>query len=308
MNAELTVLMSVYNGENFLKEAIDSILNQSYRDFEFLIINDASTDSSRDIILSYKDPRIRLIDNEVNIGLTRSLNKGLRLAKGKYIARMDADDISLPNRLDEELSIIRNDNEIKMVTGWINMLDPCHEGGDYFKIVRTANSDEEIYYTLLFQNCIAHSTVLFDKELVISSGGYDENYVNSQDYDLWIRLSRNSKIKKIKKPLIIRRSHENAISNKSSQQKINADKIFLKNISDLLPEEIDQNILLMIRYNHVKIKHLIESIKILKRINDRIVENSNSNLDKNKLRKCGTKRIYSMTVTAIKDLIKEKYH
>src|SRR3990170_6306785 len=104
MNPEITVLMSVYNGERFLREAIESILNQTYRDFEFLIINDGSTDSSREIILSYNDPRIRLIDNELNIGLTRSLNKGLRLARGKYIARQDADDISFRKRLEKQVA------------------------------------------------------------------------------------------------------------------------------------------------------------------------------------------------------------
>ena len=93
---KVTVLMSVYNSEKFLRESINSILEQTFKDFEFLIINDGSTDSSREIILSYNDPRITLFDNKNNIGLTKSLNKGLDLAKGEYIARQDADDISLP--------------------------------------------------------------------------------------------------------------------------------------------------------------------------------------------------------------------
>ncbi|MCI0471302.1 MAG: glycosyltransferase, partial [Candidatus Aminicenantes bacterium] len=95
----ITVLMSVFNNAAYLREAIDSILNQTYTDFEFLIIDDASTDSSKEIISHYHDTRIRLIENKRNIGLTKSLNKGLHKAKGEYIARMDADDISLPDRL-----------------------------------------------------------------------------------------------------------------------------------------------------------------------------------------------------------------
>src|SRR6187397_2012165 len=102
----VTVLMSVYNAEKYLREAIDSILNQTYRNFEFIIINDASTDGSEAIINSYKDERIRLISNSQNLRLTASLNKGIDLAKGKYIARMDADDASLPERLQKQVTFM----------------------------------------------------------------------------------------------------------------------------------------------------------------------------------------------------------
>ena len=102
----VTVLMAVYNGERFLAEAVASILDQTFRDFEFLIVNDGSTDRSREIILSFGDPRIRLVDNPENIGLTRSLNRGLELAKGGLIARQDADDISLPERLEREIGFL----------------------------------------------------------------------------------------------------------------------------------------------------------------------------------------------------------
>ncbi len=111
----VTVLMSVYNGEKYLREAIDSILNQTFKDFEFLIIDDGSTDSSADIIRSYTDFRIRLIQNEKNIGLTRSLNKGLKLAKGEYIARMDVDDISLPIRFEKQVSFLDKYEDVKLV-------------------------------------------------------------------------------------------------------------------------------------------------------------------------------------------------
>src|SRR5659263_168424 len=100
---KVTVLMAVYNGERYLREAIESILGQSFADFEFFIVNDGCTDSSRDIILSYRDPRIRLIDNQENIGLTKSLNIGLSLASGEYVARQDADDISYPTRIEKQI-------------------------------------------------------------------------------------------------------------------------------------------------------------------------------------------------------------
>ena len=102
----VTVLMPVYNAELFLSEAIESILRQTWSDFEYLIINDGSTDNSRKIISSFRDPRIRLVDNPSNLGLTKSLNKGLELAEGEYIARQDADDISHPKRLERQVQFL----------------------------------------------------------------------------------------------------------------------------------------------------------------------------------------------------------
>ena len=111
----VTVLMAVYNGEKFLKEAMESILTQTFTDFEFLIINDGSTDNSVKIIEEFNDPRIRLIHNEKNLKLIASLNKGISLAKGKYIARMDCDDISMPYRLEKEVDFLENSLEYGLV-------------------------------------------------------------------------------------------------------------------------------------------------------------------------------------------------
>ncbi|TNE70794.1 glycosyltransferase family 2 protein, partial [bacterium] len=120
----ITCLMSVYNGEEFLREAMDSILDQTYTNFEFLIINDGSTDDTVPIIESYDDPRIRLIHNEVNIGLTKSLNKGIGLAKGEYIARMDADDISLPERFERQIEVLLNSKiDICGTQGYVGKLN-----------------------------------------------------------------------------------------------------------------------------------------------------------------------------------------
>ena len=113
---EITVLMPVYNGEKYLRPAIESILNQTFSDFEFLIINDGSTDNSESIILSYKDERIRYVKNENNLKLIKTLNKGIDLARGKYIARMDADDISLPTRLEREIEYMESHPECGLVS------------------------------------------------------------------------------------------------------------------------------------------------------------------------------------------------
>ena len=108
----VSVVMPVYNGEKYLRESIDSILNQTYTDYEFIIVNDGSNDKTEEIILSYNDNRIRYIKNEKNLQIVKSLNRGIELAKGRYIARMDADDISLPRRFEKQITFMENNLEI----------------------------------------------------------------------------------------------------------------------------------------------------------------------------------------------------
>lgn len=199
MDPEITVLMSVYNGERFLMEAIESILNQTYRDFEFLIINDGSTDSSREIILSYNDPRIRLIDNEQNMGLTRSLNKGLRLARGNYIARMDADDISMPERLERQLGFMERNPDIGLLGSWIEAIDIY---GNILYKLKLPETDAYIKWTLLFENCIVHSSAFYKRDLSMKLDGYNEQFKRAQDYDLWSKMSFVTSIYQIPEVLL----------------------------------------------------------------------------------------------------------
>ena len=136
---KITVLMPVYNGEKYLKESIESILKQTFRDFEFLIINDTSTDESEKIIRSFKDSRIKLIKNEKNIGLTKSLNKGLDLAKGEYMARMDADDISLPKRLEIQVAFMDKNPKIGVIGAWAKVIGESNK-----KYIKTYSNFEKI--------------------------------------------------------------------------------------------------------------------------------------------------------------------
>ena len=126
-NPKVTVLMSVYNGEKYLQEAIDSILEQTFKDFEFLIINDGSTDKTGEILESYHDLRIKIINNEKNIGLTKSLNKGLKLARGEYIARQDADDISMPERLEKEVEFLETHQDYAVVGAFAKIINKNSE-------------------------------------------------------------------------------------------------------------------------------------------------------------------------------------
>jgi glycosyltransferase involved in cell wall biosynthesis len=144
----ISVVMSVYNGEKYLRQAIESILQQTYTDFEFIIIDDGSTDSSREIIQSYDDKRIRLVINEQNIGLTKSLNKGIRLAKGEFIARMDADDISLPQRFEKQVAYLDSHPEVGVLGTYANIID--HRGKIINNIIFPTEHETILWTMLLF--------------------------------------------------------------------------------------------------------------------------------------------------------------
>ena len=173
-NQLLTVLMSVYNGSRFLREAIESILNQTFYDFEFIIINDGSTDRTAEILATYQDKRIRIVRNSDNIGLTKSLNEGLKLARGKYIARQDADDISLPKRLERQISYLEAQPDIALLGTWANSID---ERGKILWEMRPPSDPSLLRWSMLFNNNMIHSSVMFNAAKAMDIGGYDSSMV-----------------------------------------------------------------------------------------------------------------------------------
>lgn len=179
--SKITVLMPVYNEEKYIAESIDSILNQSYENFEFLIINDRSTDKSIEIISNYNDSRIRIINNKKKLGLSRSLNKGIKLANGQYIVRMDADDISLPERLTYQVEFMNRNPEIGICGTWIKTFGFLKE-----KIWRYPINSHTVKIEMLFNSPIGHPTVIMRKELLNKFGlCYSRKYTYAQDYNLW---------------------------------------------------------------------------------------------------------------------------
>jgi glycosyltransferase involved in cell wall biosynthesis len=237
-NPRVTVLMSVYNGEEYLREAVDSILNQSFRDFEFLIINDGSTDSTKGIIESYDDPRIQLIDNGENIGLTRSLNRGLRLSRGEYIVRQDHDDVSMPERLERQVEFLDRHPEAVVVASNFQIIN---SENILIKVdYRRARDTALIAWRLLFYNCLAgHSQVMFRRKNILDLGGYSEEYAFSQDHNLWLRINEVGRISSIPDVLIKKREHEDSITSRFKEiQEENSLKQSQHALSKLIGKEI----------------------------------------------------------------------
>ena len=204
-NPQISVILSVYNGEKYLREAIESILNQTFGDFEFIIVNDGSTDSSREIIQSYNDKRIKILNNEKNIGLTRSLNKALKQARGKYIARQDADDISLPNRFKEQIKYFFEHPEVALLGTSIYIID------EYGKIVGKKIALKNPGNELLKTNQFSHGSVMFKKEVINRLGGYNELFIYRQDYELWLRTAKYYEVKGLTQILYKLRFHNETI-------------------------------------------------------------------------------------------------
>ena len=182
----VTVLMSVYNAENFLSLAIESILNQTYKNFEFLIIDDGSSDKTLEIIKSYNDDRIKLVVNEENKGLAFSLNLGMKLARGKYVARMDADDISHPKRLAKQVKYLEKHSDISILGTWAQLID---EKGKHIRFYILPLRNEIIMAKMVFHIGIVHPSILIRKsDFERLELNYDPQIkLPLEDKELWIR-------------------------------------------------------------------------------------------------------------------------
>ena len=220
---KISVIMSVYNTEKYLTEAIESILNQTFNDFEFIIIDDHSTDNSSTIIKKYqnKDKRMKLINNLKNLGITKSLNRGLKIAKGKYIARMDADDISIPKRLQAQYSFLERNKGIFLVGTTTFSID---NKGNHLRRITDVTDLNEIEMKLESgNNFLTHASIMFRND---RQTFYREKFKYSQDYDLYLRLvTQNKKISIINTPLVKYRFLKESISmSKKIQQRAFAKK------------------------------------------------------------------------------------
>lgn len=217
MNAPtVSVVMSVFNATPFLREAIESILAQTFDDFEFIVINDGSTDRSTATLDYYqqRDSRVRIYHQE-NRGLIASLNRGCRLAKGLYIARMDADDVAMPNRLRHQVERMRENAALGLLGGaaeWINA------AGRSLGIHRYPGTDQAIRSALKQGSPFAHSSILMRREAFISTGGYRPAVIHAEDYDLWLRIAERFETANLQAVMVKYRIHPGQISEQKCEQ------------------------------------------------------------------------------------------
>jgi glycosyltransferase involved in cell wall biosynthesis len=203
--------MSVYNGERYLRESIDSILGQTFKNFELVIIDDGSTDDSWKIIKKYstKDKRIVTIRNRKNLRTSAALNRGLDIARGKYIVRMDADDWSYPYRLEKQYDYMRKHPKVGVSGGAIEI---CNERLRVLNKRRYPLSDKAARKIIFRYSPFAHPATIWNKEIMQNAGGYNENIPLSQDYDLYFRIGKLSKFGNIKDVLLKLRTHDDSSS------------------------------------------------------------------------------------------------
>lgn len=220
--------MPVYNCAQYVGEAIDSVLNQTYTDFEFLIIDDASTDKTVSIIKAYKDSRIKLIEKPKNTGYTNSLNSGLTIANGEYIARMDGDDISLPERFAKQVAFMDTHPDIVACGTAYSII-----GSELVK--RFPKNHEDLKIILLNKTCFGHPTVMLRLSVIKEhSVTYDITKEPAEDYDLWVRLLAYGKFCNLPEVLLDYRVHDNQVSVKKSEQKYRSYYIIKRNILNYL--------------------------------------------------------------------------
>lgn len=203
---KISVLMPVYNGERYLKEAIDSILNQTFPAFEFIIINDGSTDRTREIVTTYRDPRIRFVENERNMGLIRTLNRGLDLVNGEYTARMDCDDVSLPERLAFQASFLDTHPFIGVCGTRARIID---ENGLITGELRPL-SGETIKKLFWRPSPILHPTSMA-RTTLLKESRYSIDYPHAEDYELWLRLYAKTQFHNLNQYLLLYRMHKDSI-------------------------------------------------------------------------------------------------
>lgn len=227
----ITVLMPVYNAEAYLAQAVDSILAQTFTDFELLVINDGSTDGSAALLESYTDPRIRVLHNPQNLKLIATLNRGIPLAKGKYIVRMDADDIALPDRLQKQWEFMETHPEVGICGTWYESFDETGTLGQ----VRYAADHDTICLKHLYQMHLSHGTAIIRKEVLEKHALlFDPSYTHAEDYELFTRMAAYTRLANLPFVSYRVRHHADEVSKKFADvQKANSQRVRLREFNRL---------------------------------------------------------------------------
>ncbi|MCZ8197297.1 MAG: glycosyltransferase family 2 protein [Flavobacterium sp.] len=241
----ISVILPVYNVASYINEAIDSILKQTIQDYEILVIDDCSTDNTISIIEAIKDSRIKIIRKEKNKGLIDSLNFGFKIAQGKYIARMDGDDICYPNRFEEQISFLEDNSQYILCGSWAKVIG-------FDSVMKVKEKHDEIVTDFLLTNSIIHPTVMI-RNKSLEKFEFDQSMIAVEDYDYWTKLCFEGKFYNIPKPLLLYRIHDNQVSTKYKDIQIKGDiKIRMNLYKKLMYDETiyKDSILIKILYSN----------------------------------------------------------
>jgi glycosyltransferase involved in cell wall biosynthesis len=275
--------MPVYNAEQYLRSAMDSMLSQTFQDFEFLIIDDGSTDTSVSIIESYTDSRIRFLKNEKNLGISATLNRGIELAACELIARMDSDDISYPDRLQKQYDYMVSHPDCALLSTWARVIT------DDGKFVRLEKYRSNFYfYNLTFECWMYHPTIMFRKKEVMEVGMYSMPY--SEDYDLFWKLSVKYEIGNLAEALLDYRLSSTSLNTvlRKEEYDIANESNVLRNIRYYMGDsfQIPKSHLECLRHNFTpllqlaSVKEILVCLKVLDNITDQILNHNNLHCDK----------------------------
>jgi glycosyltransferase involved in cell wall biosynthesis len=205
----VSVILPVYNGAKYVSQSIESVLKQTFSNFELLIINDGSTDESLSIIESFHDQRIKVINQE-NKGIIATLNTGIALSQAKYIARIDADDIwSSPDKLSKQMEFLSENPNCVVLGTWANIID---ENGTETLLLSYPETDREIRSKMLTKCCLIHPSIVFNKEICLKVGGFDEQEKYVEDYGLWLRMGQFGTFANIPEYLMSYRIHQDSVT------------------------------------------------------------------------------------------------
>lgn len=211
--------MSVHSGERWLREALDSVLAQTLGDFELLVIDDGSTDGTAAILAGYRDARLAVI-RQPQAGLTVSLNRGIRRTQAPLLARLDADDVALPGRFTRQVAFLDAHPDVGLLGTGCHDVDP---GGRALRTYRPPEGDSEIRRALIRRNPFVHSSVMLRRDALERAGFYDETLPVAQDYDLWVRLSRVTRLANLPEPLVLRRLTPGMVSRARDTERLRAE-------------------------------------------------------------------------------------
>jgi glycosyltransferase involved in cell wall biosynthesis len=212
VSPDVTVLLPVHNGERFVRRALDSILGQSFQDFEVVVVDDGSTDATASVLHEYADPRMRIVVHDQQCGLTASLNDGLAVARGALIARQDADDWSLPRRLERQVAFLHHLPDVAVVGTQAHVVDG---GGRCTGRLERSLEHGSIVWSQLFDNAFIHTSVMARRDVLESSGGYEAAFALAEDFELWSRIAVERRVANLPEALVAFRRHADSATGRA---------------------------------------------------------------------------------------------